>query len=60
MNTQQPASKPLYESALYAVIKRPSGSFAVVLKSNANCVQYSGGRNWCIDWAKENDGGLEE
>jgi hypothetical protein len=48
--------KPVFTNSLYAVIKQGS-RWIVVLVSNPRLIQYSGARDWCISWAREN--GLE-
>jgi hypothetical protein len=49
--------KPIFTNSLYAVIKQGS-RWVVVLSSNFASVQFSGARDWCISWAREN--GIEE
>jgi hypothetical protein len=46
--------KPIYQGALYAVIKAGS-AYKTVLASDFTKVQFSGARDWAIQWAQEND-----
>ena len=45
--------KPVFTNSLYAVIRQGS-RWIVVLASNYASIQYSGARDWCIDWARTN------
>lgn len=47
--------KPLFVSELYKVVKRSAGLYAVTLASS-DVVQFSGARDYCLSWAKENSG----
>ncbi len=62
MNTQkqtkQKVNKPIFQSSLYQVMKR-GGSFVVTLASDSSKVQYSGQKDWCVDWATENSVDME-
>ena len=45
--------KPVFQSALYAVIRK-GHTYAVVLASNWDKVQYTGPKGFAIEWATEN------
>jgi hypothetical protein len=46
--------KPIFTNSLYSVIRQGS-RWVVVLSSNFSSVQFSGARDWCISWARDND-----
>lgn len=57
MDKQPKTVKPVFSNLLYSVIRK-GGSWAVVLSSNFDKVQFSGARDYCVSWATEN-GSLE-
>lgn len=46
--------KPIYQSTLYAVIRK-GYTFAVVLASDWTKTQYTGQKLFCLEWVAEND-----